>query len=53
MLDYYEELSISARQGWWRRTFILLAQRLFLANQVISLRMHLLYLIVVLGEGSI
>jgi hypothetical protein len=37
----------------WRHTFVLLAQRLVLANQVIALRLHLLHLVVVLGEGTI
>jgi hypothetical protein len=36
-----------------RHTFILLAQQLVLVNQVITLRLHLLYLIVVLGEDSV
>jgi hypothetical protein len=36
-----------------QHTFVLLAQQLVLANQVITLRLHLLYLVVVLGEGSI
>jgi hypothetical protein len=39
--------------GWRRHTFVLLMQRLVLANQVIAFRLHLLYLIVVLGESSI
>jgi hypothetical protein len=36
-----------------RHTFVLLAQRLVLENQVITLRLHLLYLVMVPGEGSI
>jgi hypothetical protein len=36
-----------------RHTFVLLVQRLVLANQVIALCMHFLHLVMVLGEGSI
>jgi hypothetical protein len=36
-----------------RHTFVLLAQRLVLADQLVALRLHILYFIVVLGEGAI
>jgi hypothetical protein len=39
--------------SWWQHTFVLLTQRLVLTNQVIALRLHLLYLVMVLGESSI
>jgi hypothetical protein len=39
--------------GLRRHTFVLLAQRLVLAKQVIALRLHLLNFIMVLGEASI
>jgi hypothetical protein len=37
----------------WPTTFVLLAQRLVLPNQVIALHLHLLHLVMVLGEGTI
>jgi hypothetical protein len=37
----------------WQTTYLLLAQRLVLPNQVIALRVHLMHLVVVLGEGTI
>jgi hypothetical protein len=53
MLDYYKIPPISTQQSGGRHTFVLLAQRLVLPNLVIALRFHLLYLIMVLSEGSI
>jgi hypothetical protein len=50
MSDYYRVLPISTRQA---DTGILLAQRLVLADQFVALRQHVLYLVVVLGEGTI
>jgi hypothetical protein len=34
-------------------TFILLALRLVLLDQVVPLRLHILYLVMVLGEGAV
>jgi hypothetical protein len=34
-------------------TFVLLAQQLVLAGQLIALRLHILHFIVILGEGAI
>jgi hypothetical protein len=36
-----------------QHTFVFQAQRLVLPNQVVALRLHLLHLVVVLGEGTI
>jgi hypothetical protein len=36
-----------------RHTFVLIAERLVLPDQLIALRLHILHLIVVLGEGAI
>jgi hypothetical protein len=53
MSVYYKVPPISTQQSGGRHTFVLLTQRLVLPNQVFALRLHLLYLIMVLGEGSI
>jgi hypothetical protein len=53
MLGYCQGTHNKYSTSWWRHTFVLLAQQLVLANQVIALRLHLLYLVMVLGEGSI
>jgi hypothetical protein len=36
-----------------QHTFVLIAERLVLPNQLITLRLHILDFIVVLGEGTI
>jgi hypothetical protein len=36
-----------------RHTFVHIAQRLVLAHQLVALRLHILDLIVILGEGTI
>jgi hypothetical protein len=53
MSDYYKVPANKYSTGLRRHTFILLAQRIVLVNQVIALRLHLLYLIMVLGESSV
>jgi hypothetical protein len=53
MSVYYKVPPISTQQSGGRHTFVLLTQRLVLPNQVFALRLHLLYLIMVLGEGPI
>jgi hypothetical protein len=35
------------------RTFILVVERLILPHQLITLRLHILYFVVILGEGAI
>jgi hypothetical protein len=39
--------------SWHRHTFVFLAQRLVLPDQLIALHLHILHFIVVLGEGTI
>jgi hypothetical protein len=53
MFDYYKVPQISIQQSGGRHTFVLLAQQLVLLNQVVAHRLHLLDLVMVLGEGSI
>jgi hypothetical protein len=53
MLGYCQGTRNKYSTSWRRHTFVLLAQRLVLANKVIALRLHLLHLVMVLGEGSI
>jgi hypothetical protein len=37
----------------WSRTFIFVAERLVLPHQIVALRLHLLDVIVILGEGGV
>jgi hypothetical protein len=53
MSDYNRVPQLVLNGFGGQRTIVLLAQRLVLPDQVIALRLHLLHLVVVLGEGTI
>jgi hypothetical protein len=48
-----QDTSISTQRFGGQHTFVLLAKRLILPNQVVAHRLHFLYFIMVLGKGSI
>jgi hypothetical protein len=49
--DYLPTSNKYSTRQW--RTFVLVAERLILPHQIVALRLHLLDVIVILGEGSV